>query len=393
MKEVDVIFFVEHKDRELESVKLIASHLKKTGKKVLILSIFYHLNYLFKYKAKIFVFPYLLSKNDWPVSLLYKMYRDSAVYVNMNWEQLLAPVNLRYKKPKDDFTKKKVYQFCWDESFKSFLIKNKVNEKNIIIGGNVANELLYEMRNKREDLRKNFSKKYHLDLNKKWLFLPMNYGWAFSGDSLIKRKIADGYPEKEAWEYREYSKKCLDEFIVFVNELKNRFDYEIILRPHPSISEGDYKKVFKEKLGFIPEILINKDYSVREWIITSDIIGSSWSTSVGDAYNIGKKVFLFTPYKRPDWLDVWWKNEIINIKNIDEFDEKKLSQKENVEFQNIKPSLIYSEFLASFDVDSKIGFPRFALKEWAKILRSVWHNVKPPKNLIYDKFEAIKCNV
>jgi hypothetical protein len=29
MKEVDVIFFVEHKDRELESIKLIANELKK----------------------------------------------------------------------------------------------------------------------------------------------------------------------------------------------------------------------------------------------------------------------------------------------------------------------------------------------------------------------------
>jgi surface carbohydrate biosynthesis protein len=393
VKEVDVIFFVEHKDRELESIKLIANKLKEKGKKVLILSIYYHLHYLFKYKAKIFVFPYLLSQYDWPVSLVYRMYKESVAYVNMNWEQLLFPVNLRYKKPKDNFTKKKVYQFCWNESYKDFLVRNGVDEKNIIVGGNVANELLYGKLHKRENLRENFSKKYHLDLNKKWLFLPMNYGWAFSSDSLIKRKIAYGYPENIAWKYREYSKKCLNEFIIFVNELKKRFDYEIVLRPHPSISENDYKKLFVQIIGFVPDILINRDFSIREWIIASDIIGSSWSTSVWDAYNIGKKVFLFTPYKRPEWLNVWWNDQIVNFKSISEFDENKLSQKKNMEYLDIKPSNIYAEFLVSLDTSSKINFPKLTLKEWAKFVRSICYNLKSPKNLIYDKFEIVQCNV
>lgn len=67
------------------------------------------------------------------------------------------------------------------------------------------------------------------------------------------------------------------------------------MRPHPSITEDDYKKVFDEIIGYIPKnIYLNKAHSIREWIVASDIVGSSWSTSVWDA-------FLF---KRPEWLDV-----------------------------------------------------------------------------------------
>lgn len=37
-------------------------------------------------------------------------------------------------------------------------------------------------------------------------------------------------------------------------------------------------------------------------IVASDIVGSSWSTSVWDAYNVGKPVLLFTPLKDQNGL-------------------------------------------------------------------------------------------
>lgn len=315
---VDVIFFVEHKDRELESISAIANLLKDKGISSLILSTYFHTHYALVYSAKMYIFPYMLNRSDWPVCLIADMYEDTVLYMNMNWEQLLSSVNLSYKKPQDGFVKKQVKHLVWNDPFKDYLEKSGVDRKNIAVLGNPANDILYGLLDRYHEWRDLLSKEFSIDQSKKWLFLPMNYAWAFSSNKMIEGKIQKGYPADTAWEHREYAYKCLVEFIYFVDALSEMKEYEIIIRPHPSISEKDYMNVFMRELGYLPEgVLLNKAHSIREWIIASDIIGSSWSTSVWDAYNIGKEVFLFTPYERPQWLDVWWNSQIANIQNID----------------------------------------------------------------------------
>lgn len=387
-KEVDVIFFVEHKDRELESIKLIAEKLKKEGKSSLILSVYFHVHYLYLYKAKTFVFPYLINQNDWPVSFVYKMYGDSVEYINMNWEQLISKVNEEYKKPQDNFVKKKVRHIAWNNYFEEYLIRYGVNKDNIKITGNPANEILFKLLNKKNEWRRKLSKEFTLDTSKKWLFMPMNYGWAFSSDSLINAKIKKGYPEKIAWEYREYSQKCLNKFIYFIEKISKEYDYEIIIRPHPSITEDDYKKVFDKTIGYIPKsIYLSKAHSIREWIVASDIVGSSWSTSVWDAYNIGKPVFLFTPFKRPEWLDVWWNDEVVNLDDYKEEVSNKISHK------NSEGTI---EKIAYFCIEKLSHKPSikhylFDIKTNAKIIRSFLmnNNLIDAKALEYDRFEKI----
>lgn len=358
-KEVDVIFFVEHKDRELESIELVCSKLKEQGVKTIILSTFFHLIHLYFYKPKIIVFPYLLSKKDWPCELAYSLYGKNITYINMNWEQLLSTANQEYKKPQDSFVKKQVMQLSWSNNFKdNFLLKYNVEEKNIKIVGNISNEVLYKLLDKKDGWRYSLSKEYNLDDTKKWLFMPMNYGWAFASDKLIKSKILLGYDKNIAWEYRKYSQKCLKNFIYFINDISENDDYEIIIRPHPSITEEQYREVFIQEIGYIPKnILLNKSHSIREWIVSSDIIGSSWSTSVWDAYNIGKSVFLFTPFARPSWLDVWWNNKVVNL---DKFDEILIgSNKKNIE--NMKTSNKISSLIIKDLKEYKSYKPNFSL--------------------------------
>jgi len=318
-KLVDVIFWVEHQDRELESIKRIAASLERKGKSSLILSVHFHIHYLYHYQAKVFVFPYLINKNDWPVKLIYEMFGESVAYVNMNWEQLISKVNQEYKKPQDDFVKQQVRHIAWNDYFKQYLMAYGVREEQIVITGNPANEILYELLDKRQEWRTSLSKECGLNISKQWLFLPMNYGWAFSSDALIQAKIHKGYPEQMAWAHREYAQKCLKAFLHFIDKVASTYDCEIILRPHPSITEEHYRAAFKEEIGYIPQnILLNRTHSIREWIVASDMVGSSWSTSVWDAYIVGKSVFLFTPYPRPKWLDVWWNAKVPNIQHSDE---------------------------------------------------------------------------
>ena len=47
-------------------------------------------------------------------------------------------------------------------------------------------------------------------------------------------------------------------------------------------------------------------------------MASSWSTVVWDAFKIGKTVFLFTPFERPDWINTFWNDLVPNIKTVSE---------------------------------------------------------------------------
>jgi surface carbohydrate biosynthesis protein len=361
IKKVDVIFFIEHKDREFETIEAITLELIKLGLTAIILSVYFDLIKLYKYKTKTVVFPYLLSKEDWPLNLVTNIFGENITYINMNWEQLISKVNEDYKKPQDDFVKKTVKHVSWSENFKeNFLLKNNVLEENICITGNPANDILISLMSKNKEWRSKLSLQYSLDINKKWLFMPMNYGWAFSKDELINGKILAGYPSDIAWEHRSYAKKCLTSFIDFIINLANNSKYEIIIRPHPSISEEQYLELFHQKTNDIPQnIIINKDYSIREWIISSDVIGSSWSTSVWDAYNIGKKVFLYTPYARPDWLDVWWNN---TIENVDSFNNISFSQVDvNINSNNSIEKISNYIYLMTKDnhfINPQLKFPK-----------------------------------
>jgi surface carbohydrate biosynthesis protein len=321
IKNIDVIFWVEHKDRELESYKEVSKILKdKYNLNSIIMSNFFHSYYLWFYKARIYIFNNLNNNIGWPDGFLWETYGDSVKYISHRWEQNLFPVNYKFRAPKYDFEKRNVNLFCWDNKFKEYLVSHGVEEKNVKVVGNIANNILWNMQDKKNQFRGMFAKEFSLDLDRQWLFMPMNYNWAFITQDAIDHKVRGGYDKEIAKEYNMYSKKSINKFILFIDEISKKYNYEIIIRPHPSITNDEYINLFNKILGCIPEnIIINKEYSVREWITASDIIGSSWSTSVFDAFNIGKKAFYFTPYERANWLNTYWLDSVPNIKDIEGF--------------------------------------------------------------------------
>jgi len=338
----------------------------------------------------------MLNRSDWPVCLIADMHEDAVLYMNMNWEQLLFPVNLEYKKPQDDFVQKQVKHLAWNHHFKDYLQKYDVDSNNIEILGNPANDIIYRLLEKHNEWRDLLSEEFSLDQRKKWLFLPMNYAWAFSSDKMIEGKIQKGYPVDKAWKHRDYARQCLAAFVHFVDALSAMKEYEIIIRPHPSISEKDYMNVFMRELGYLPEgVLLNKSHSIREWIIASDIIGSSWSTSVWDAYNIGKEVFLFTPYERPHWLDVWWNSQIANIQNIDNWATSKKYIKETQINNSIENIASYIASCIEHRRRPEQKKYHSFIRHWKQLLKTLLlhYGVIKRDAYEYDRFDPILIDI
>ena len=82
---------------------------------------------------------------------------------------------------------------------------------------------------------------------------------------------------------------------------------EVILRARPATRQSDFEKFVREVAGPLPRRLrIIKEGTVREWIMASDVVASSYSTSLIEAAVAGKPAYMVEPLPIPDPLDAAW---------------------------------------------------------------------------------------
>jgi len=369
-RNVDFLFLVEHEDRELYSVHRIAEELKTSGASSLILSMEFYCSLIASLAVKVIVIPYAISSDTWPLKYILSICPEVQV-VSLNWEQLLSEANKEFKKPRDNYIKELVYHLAWSLSYKAFLIDAGVKADNVSVIGNPLTQVLSEFVTVDKMSYAFLSEEFSFDKHRKTIFFPMNYGWAFYSDKAIEKKIEQGYDRITAYEYKEYSSRCLEQFCYFIRDVLSSNEFNIIIRPHPSISVEQYIDVFnKYAEGVVGKVCITKKYTIKEWIAVSDLVASSWSTSVWDAANVGKKVFLFTPFVRPPWLNTWWNDIVPNISSFSEIS----NVVSNVdEIASTPASLIIPEiatWLKNISDSTNSNFQKSRRKDVANLLKS-----------------------
>ena len=402
-KKIDVIFQVEHVDRELESYKAVAKNIKeKYGMTSLIISNMFHSYYLFFYKPKIVIWNNLQQNISGLNGFMWATYGENIKYISHRWEQLLFPYKFKLVAPKNNFEKNEVIFFTWYDEFKNYLINHGVKENNVKVVGSIANNILCKLNNNQKHFRNKLSKEFKISEKKEWLFLPMNFLWAYKSDEEIKKLIKNGYDKNIAYEYKEYSTMCLEKYIYFIDYISKNYDFEIILRPHLTITEQHYIDKFINLLGYIPKnVIINKAYSIREWIVGSDIIGSNWSTAVWDANHIGKKSFYFTPFERPEWFDTYWARKVVNLKDIEDFNnfykqnlnaDKNLISNDSIDkFSKVLNDLSHIDYTKLKKI--KISFLSNVIKYLIKNMLCKYFNfIFIQKWQTYDWFDVIKID-
>lgn len=318
---VDVLLFIEHKDRELEVILEIARKLKfEHGLSVAIASlIFDRLNSLVMVRPKVVVFPSYGTM----MYLFHAMYDDRVTYVNLNWEQMLSVLNKKYRRPRDRLTKTVVKHCVWGVDFKKFLVANGVKVENVFITGKPATTLLKRKAADPLKIREAIAEKFQLDKNKKWLFFPMTCLHAFFDDYHVRSFISDEIDETMAFARRDYVRRTLDDIFQWIALLQRaniESNFMIILRPHPSVSVQQYEKRFIELLGAIPPYVhIVKELTAHEWLIASDICYTNYSSLALDGYSIGKAVYLLEPEPFPSFLAYEWFDGFRRTTTFEEF--------------------------------------------------------------------------
>ena len=311
MKNIDVIIFYEHVNREYESVNELKKTLSLKGVTSIIIPVHYnkYIN-LFFWKPKLILMPFLYDKNI-DLHLMYEKLYGKIKVVNLASEQILDSQTILSHLPKDSYSINATH-CAWSTKYKDSLLNVGVKNEDIWLIGNPRIDAGLLINPKRK---------------MKYILIPTSFARTFISDSYINKIRVD----KNIYLRRvEHAKKARDNFFKLVYKLSKIFDNEIyVLRPHPNVNIENYLKSFLiiNSIDKLPiNIKINPSGSIYSALSTAKLVISWFSTTIVESYLFGVKHVVYDPlddrsYSSNDLFQFYpinKENELINIlKNKD----------------------------------------------------------------------------
>lgn len=318
---IDILWLVEHIAREFDVAcifKAIAR--QRHGLRVEIRNLYQHIGeYLPEFDPAIVVHPYVyfvdgaLATED-----VFRRWPD-AVHVNAAWEQIHYRAHYKIKAPADTLAREQVVHLAWGDFYKKFLTDAGVPPDHVIVNGHPAYQLYRQPYRSFFDDRLTLAAKHELDADKQWIFVPENYRWAFAQKKL-DFFVSLGGDREELNGLINFSIPSLIELLKGCREASLRSDVEVIFRPRPAVSTARIVDFFRREIGGdLGKIHFIKEGSVREWVLASDQVVSSYSTSLLEAAVAGKPAWMFEPIPIPEGLHCEWYDSAPRIRTAAEF--------------------------------------------------------------------------
>ena len=320
MKPVDILYLVEHVARELD-IACLMKYLCETrhGLSVQVASMPFDAQRVADTVApRMVVTPYLYSAEDAYLSHIIPRWRNVA-YFNLCFEQVLFRFQSE-QLPRDDFARQQAYHHSWSRAFRDRLVEHGVAADRIFANGNLSYMLYLEPYRRFFPERSVLAERHGLDVERPWIFFPMNYFWAFLSDGRLYGEIANGFDARIAFENRDFSRRSLEAMVEWWSVAASSTCAELIVRPRPAVPHHAYVDYFEKTVGAVPaRVHIIKDGTVREWILTSDAVMSSFSTTLLEAAVAGKPAYALEPLAFPEWQYADWLELVPHITQHDEF--------------------------------------------------------------------------
>lgn len=317
-RSADVVLLFEHAARELDVVCAIASLLQRRGLRTEIVQWphGYHRVAHIPTPAVV-VLPFCYQERSFSTCLL--DWREAAFF-NLSWEQLFYSGNRKAKSPRGAFAVRHTVHHAWGEFYARWLMEQGVPRENIFINGHPAYALYQPPYSAYFASRADLAAGHGLDSGKRWVFFPENYNWAFYTESTLRRFIDAGQSEADVREMRGFCDRSLRETLTWCADAARSGDVELILRPRPATTLEEFRGFAERVLGPLPSGLhLIQDGTVREWILASDVVVSSHSTSLIEAALAGKPAFMLAPEAMPAALAVDWHRHVARIGSGAEF--------------------------------------------------------------------------
>jgi hypothetical protein len=336
-----------------------------------------------KLRPRLVILPFCYSDQNYRMLLAF--WRES-IFLNLAWEQLFYFGNQKAKSPRDDFPLKHVFHHTWSNEYAEFLNRAGIPTEHIFVNGQPAYALYEEPYRRHFSSRKDLANRYHLDESSRWVFFPENYNWAFYSEKMIGQFVENGQSPDDIQVMRDYCEQSLAAVLHWCAQIAREDGVEIILRPRPSTSITGFLAFVNSVLPEIPiRFHILRQETVREWVLASDMIVSSHSTSLIEAAVAGKYSSIVAPFPIPSQLHVDWHDLLPHITTEKDFiqivkstllPESDLGQWARQSMMSrgdaIRNLSNYIVLLLCGDVRAPSYLPEEALTSWFKIIPPAW---------------------
>jgi hypothetical protein len=319
MRQADIVYLYEHASRELDVACAVTARLRRDfGLSVEIV----HWPQGFgdavaTIQPRLVILPFCYSERSY-TNLLH--FWNEAIFFNLTWEQLFYPGNQKAKTPRGAFAIEHVIHHAWSNAYAEFLGAQGIPADHIVRNGQPAYTLYDEPYRRYFATREALARRYDIDPQKRWIFFPENYNWAFYSDATLARFLADGQSQLEITEMRDFCNRSLNDVLEWCRAAALDGHVEIILRPRPSTPLASFREVVQHSLLDIPAGLhILDNESVREWILASDAVVSSHSTSLIESAIARKRIYILEPFPIPAPLKAEWHSCVPRIKTEEAF--------------------------------------------------------------------------
>jgi len=321
---IDILLLVEHLDREMD-ISCAISHLarRKHQLRTEIVPFMFRRDETFQtWEPRVVAIPYSFpGERLRALREVIEAFPD-ARFVDLSYEQIYHNLNRDCRKPSSLFAQHHVLHHAWGSFHTRYLCENDVSRRHVTENGNPVYALYREPYSRYYDSREALAQRHGLDASKPWVLIPENYKAAFLPEDKLRLYVVMGSKRREIVRYRKFDIESFAAVLGWWYRLAEQGNCEIIVRPRPVTPAEDFEGSCLEKVGKLPPSFhITKEGTVREWILASDVVMSSISTSLIEAAVAGKHVYALMPYPLPEFLEMEWSGLIVPVATEEAFRE------------------------------------------------------------------------
>jgi surface carbohydrate biosynthesis protein len=317
-EDVDILVYIEHPTRELDVTCLLKALLhREYGVRLEVASKHYR-----DYEALRRSNPKIVCVNGFFVEtkgfLRQRWFWPNAWIVNLAYEQLITKINEEIKMPVGDYAKTRMRYSAWGPFFADMLSRRGVDPSLASVNGNPVYGMYREPYSRAYMSREEVANHAGIDPSRRWVFIPENYQAAFFGDGRKARYLEVGMTAEQVEAFCSFAERCLKALCTWLHHIPE--DVQVILRPRPIVGMAK----FMEKVEpWLPQersrLLISETLTAREWVLTSDVTLSSYSTTLLEAAVAGKQPAMLKPEPFPDWVGHPWYDYVDEVTSEEDF--------------------------------------------------------------------------
>ena len=296
MKRTNVVIVIEVANRELDNAILLKSELENRGYFVHILS----KTEQFRIRnTDILVTPNCYIKANYEF-YRYRFNCTSGRIVNLQYEQVLSPIEENNELYSLDETSRKVIHICWGKHTFDRLTGKHVSPEYLPVTGAILLDTTRPLFDSYWKSRNQIAEEFKLPENKKWILYISSFA-CFIGSKINevqKETHTQDNVDRFALVTDSSQKATLSWFDQFLDE---HDEYVVIYRPHPvELSSPQVRAVVSKHPD---NFRVIQDYEVKQWLKVADIPCTWISTAIAESYFAGKNCLVFRPLPVPEDVD------------------------------------------------------------------------------------------